>query len=206
MQYKSIENVINIFFSYHVLLVIIPIYYFCKMCSVEFSLIIRKISSFAKPSTTQPFDSICQLRKANETRKSSLRLNSLVMPHSQIKNVRKKCSPFVLALHVNPTYIEYWLPFPNTPTAWKKAFYDPEGIHESLNCRKYKTNRLSSQNNANGKNSRTQFHHFLFVIKHFFLYQNIELFFVLTKFTITNNFLSLIYLLFNRFIKHRLLC
>ena len=157
MQYKSIENVINIFFSYHVLFVIIPIYYFCKMCSVEFSLIIRKISSFAKPSTAQPFDSIRQLRKANETRKSSLRLNSLVMPHSQIKNVRKKCSPFVLALHVNPTYIEYWLPFPNTPTAWKKAFYDPEGIHESLNCRKYKTNKLSSQNNA----AKTREHNFI---------------------------------------------
>lgn len=77
------------FSSYHALLVIIPTCYFCKMCSVEFSLIIRKISSFAKPSTAQPFDSICQLQKANETRKSSLRLNSLVMPHSRIKNAKK---------------------------------------------------------------------------------------------------------------------
>lgn len=64
---------------HHVLLVIIPTHYFCKTCSMIFTLIIRKISPFAKPSTVQPFDSICQLQKANETRKSSLRLNSLAM-------------------------------------------------------------------------------------------------------------------------------
>lgn len=75
---KSIENVINIF-PLIMFRLLIPIYYFCKTCSTEFTLIIRKISPFAKPSTVQPFDSICQLQKANETRKSSLRLNSLAM-------------------------------------------------------------------------------------------------------------------------------